>query len=267
MSEKIIKLCIEEINKINSKINRKRYKPKYSDTYYLTLIFHMLNNSNNWKFLSQLKLYDSVYENHYKSIYNKFLFWTKKDIFKNAFYNFKYNHNTNLLLIDATSNNNKYGSENVGINPEFRKKNVTKLSAISTENKFILSIVPFDIKDVNKKYKTLVHDVKMVQKSLDEIKIIKNKSTYYHLLADKAYLTSDKIKLNYKNVKIITPDKKNRKIKNNYYKNKKLKKRVRVENSFCNVKRNERVKTRKDRNLITYMSWVFISCLINNIKC
>jgi hypothetical protein len=107
----------------------------------------------------------------------------------------------------------------------------------------------------------------MVQKSLDEIKIIKNKSTYYHLLADKAYLTSDKIKLNYKNVKIITPDKKNRKIKNNYYKNKKLKKRVRVENSFCNVKRNERVKTRKDRNLITYMSWVFISCLINNIKC
>ena len=59
---------------------------------------------------------------HYKTIYNKFCLWTLQDIFKNAFYNYKTMVNTNLLLIDATSINNKYGSENIVINVEYKKK-------------------------------------------------------------------------------------------------------------------------------------------------
>ena len=105
----------------------------------------MLNDVNNWKFFKNLKLYISEYKYHYKTIYNKFCLWTPRkinkvnfleplisvlhlwkrtlqDIFKNAFYNYKTLINTNLLLIDATSINNKYGSENIVINVEYKKK-------------------------------------------------------------------------------------------------------------------------------------------------
>jgi len=67
-------------------------------------------------------------------------------------------------------------------------------------------------------------------------------------------------------VKIITPDKSNTKNKNSNYKNKKLKKRIKVENAINKIKLYKRIKTRKDKNINTYMSWVYISCLINNIN-
>ena len=47
---------------------------------------------------------------------------TSKKVFVNAFNNCKTTYKTNLLLIDATSNVNKYGSENVVVNPEYRNK-------------------------------------------------------------------------------------------------------------------------------------------------
>ena len=110
--------CLTEINKIN-KLRHPKYnqKIKYSDEYYLTMIYYMLNDVNNWNFLSNLKLYKSKNKYHYKTIYNKFRLWSSKNVFSNAFKNFKTTYNTNLLLIDATSNVNKYGSENVVINP------------------------------------------------------------------------------------------------------------------------------------------------------
>ena len=50
------------------------------------------------------------------------------------------------------------------------------------------------------------------------------------------------------------------------FKNKKLKKRINVENAINNIKRYERVKIRKDRNIITFMSWIYIASLINNVN-
>jgi hypothetical protein len=190
----------------------------------------------------------------------------QKKIFYNAFYNYNFKHNTNLLLIDATSINNKYGSEYVVINSEYKKKKITKLSVVSNKNNFIHAVEVFDLKSKHNNYNTSIHDVKMINKSLKKV-IIQNKSKYFFLLGDKAYKTKDIIKLNGKKVKIITPNKSNSLIKNSNYKDKKLKKRIRIENAINNIKRNERVKTRKDRNIITYMSWVYISCLLNNLKC
>ena len=192
----------------------------------------MLNDINNQSFLSKLKECNSNYKYHYKTIYNKFKLWSSKNVFKNAFYNFKSKFNTNLLLIDATSINNKYGSENVTLNPEYKKKKVTKLSIITDKNKFIYLVTPFDIKNNYTNYSTSVHDVKMIYKSFNEIKIIDNKSKYFILLADKAYKTNDKFKLNGKNIKIITPDKKNTINKNNNFNNKRLKQRIIIENSI-----------------------------------
>jgi len=71
-----------------------------------------------------------------------------------------------LLLIDATSINNKYGSEDIVINPEYKKKKVTKLSIISNSKNFIHSIEVFNLKQKNNNYNTAVHDSKMIEKSL-----------------------------------------------------------------------------------------------------
>lgn len=265
MNSKLKELCLIEIDKLNKNIDSKRYKVKYSDEYYLNFIFYILNDINRWSFIVNLKDYDSKFKFHYKTIYNKFLFWSKNKVFYNAFYNYYLKKNTNLLLIDATSINNKYGSEYIVINPEYRKKKITKLSVVSNKDNFIHSVEVFEIKNENEKYNTSIHDVKMINKSLDRV-FVNNKSKYFNLLGDKAYKTKENYKLNKKNIKIITPNKSNTINKNTKFKNKKLKKRIKVKNAINNIKRYERVKTRKDRNIITYMSWVYMASLINNLN-
>jgi len=44
MNSKLIELCLIEINKLNQSIDRKRYKVKYTDEYYLNFIFYILND-------------------------------------------------------------------------------------------------------------------------------------------------------------------------------------------------------------------------------
>jgi len=85
----LIKLCLIEINKLNIDRN------KYLNTYYLNFIFNVLNDVNNWFFILKLKDYNLKYKYHYKSIYNKFLHWSKNNVFKNAFYNYHFKLNTN----------------------------------------------------------------------------------------------------------------------------------------------------------------------------
>lgn len=263
-----LKCCLEEIKKITKPTHIKYLnKIKYSNEYYLIMIFYMLNDVNNWKFLSNLKNYKSEYKYHYKTIYNKFRLWTSLKIFENAFYNYVNLKPTNLLLIDATSINNKYGSENVVLNPEYKKKKVTKLSLITNKKGFIYSVIPFKIKNENENYSTAVHDVKMINDGLTKIKIIKNDSKYYHLLGDKAYKTSENFNISNKLIKIITPDKTNTKNKNSIYKNKKLKLRVKIENVNCFIKKCERIIMRKDRKIKYFMSFVYIACLMNNTNC
>ena len=57
----------------------------------------MLNDINRWIFITKLKGYNSKFKYHYKTIYNKFMHWTKNKIFYNSFYNYYFKHNTNLL--------------------------------------------------------------------------------------------------------------------------------------------------------------------------
>ena len=70
------------------------------------------------------------------------------------------------------------------------RKKITKLSIVSNNNNFIHSVEVFEIKNENDKYKTSVHDVKMISKSLDKINV-NNKSKYFNLLGDKAYKTKE----------------------------------------------------------------------------
>jgi hypothetical protein len=244
----------------------------YCFEYNLILILHVKNNLNNWKILQSL----IICHNNYKSIYNQFLRWTKKDIFKTAYENniFK---NVNIIneihdvLIDATSINNKYGSENVRINPEYTKKNVTKMSVITTTNKFIIGITPFKLNKkkiiYNKNEKiinTFEHDSKNIQRTINNIN---KKIKINNLIGDGGYKTTVEIKSNNKIINIITPNRKNQinKLNNNEEKIK-LKIRYRVENVFGSLSFNERIMLRKDRYLTTFMSWFYIGCLEHNIK-
>jgi hypothetical protein len=136
MNIELIKLCLIEINKLNKNIDIKRYKVKYSDEYYLNFIFYMLNDVNKWSFIVKLKDHNSTFKFHYKTVYNKFVYWSKNKIFFNAFYNYHFKQNTNLLLIDVASINNKYGSQFVVINPEYKKKKITKLSIVLNKKNF-----------------------------------------------------------------------------------------------------------------------------------
>ena len=177
MNQEFKKLCLISINKLNEHIDRKRYRVKYSDEYYLNFIFYMLNNINKWSFIVKLKDYNSKFKYHYKTIYNKFVYWSNNNVFYNAFYNYHLKKNTNLLLIDAASINNKYDCECIVINPEYKKKKITKLSVVSNKDNFIHSVEVFEIKNDNEKYNTLIHDVKMINKSLNKV-FVNNKSKY-----------------------------------------------------------------------------------------
>ena len=73
----------------------------------------MLNDVNSWSFLKNINCYcnninkKDISKSHHRTIYNKHLYWVKKNVFYNAFYNYHCFINTNILL-DATSIYNKY---------------------------------------------------------------------------------------------------------------------------------------------------------------
>ena len=199
----------------------------------------------------------------------------KRGIFEDSFYNLTLKlklEKPEDVLIDASSCSNKYGSENVTINSEYTKKNITKLSLITTKKGVILSIKPFEVNkkkiiynNKEKTIKTTEHDSKTIQKSVD---LIKNNIDIINIIGDKGYKTSNIITKNKKNINIITPDKKKQKTNlNSLETNLKMKGRYKIENVFGIIKmNNERIMLRKDKKLINFMGWVYIASLENNLK-
>ena len=270
--------CMIEINKINNiKDKKKNYKIIYNDNYYLNMIIKMLNNNNKWSNLQNDKEYINKSMYHYKTIYNKFIYWCNNDIFKNAFYNFNLfysNKNpTNLLIVDASINNNLYGKDNIGINPQNKKHKGTKISTIINKNKFIFSSVIGDTYLHKTKnggyYTTLASDINAINKHLHDLEYVNNNSKYFTILGDKGYKTYKKFKINNKIVHLISPDKKNCKKENlnNKSQNIKLSKhRTKIEHVFSSIKRNSRICLRKDRHKQTYENFMYIGSFMHNIQ-
>ncbi len=176
----------------------------------------------------------------------------------------------NTQIIDATSCSNKYGSENVTINPEYKKKKVTKVSLLCDENKIITSVSLFNIKTTSKKFKnknikTFVHDSKTIQQTVNNVNNLINVNK---IIGDGGYKTQDLIKQKDKKITIITPNRKNQKNNlNTNHDNSILKQRYKIENVICSIKmNNERVFLRKDRKIKHFMSWFYIACLDHNIN-
>ena len=150
---KIYKKYILHFAQIKYGVLRKRKYCLYT-IYYINNFIHILSDYNKWE---NLKL-DNDKPYHWKSIYNEFNKWSKDNIFEEAFNCFikenyfklsklKKNKSINLF-IDVTKINNKSGSENIGINVEYKKKNVTSLTVI------------YDINIKPNKKNTFKHEIK-----------------------------------------------------------------------------------------------------------
>jgi hypothetical protein len=277
----------------------KKYKRKYTIDYYLDLMFELINDVNNWNSITKLKIYNPIqkFNNnipkfHWKTVQNLFNKWSDDGIFKIGFDNFIHKKTIDInnidLFIDTTFINNKYGVENIALNTDNKKKKSTKISLISDNDKFIYSVsyVPINNKKIKykkrrknnkkrrkqkyikkiklnnkKKVKGFVHDVNTINFSIKNIN--KKYNFKIELIGDKGYITSNKFYFKRKKIELITPNKKNQKIKKN---NKKIIKRKIIENTIACIKKNERILTRKDHKIKNYMSWIYISCLLHNIK-
>ena len=84
-----------------------------------------------------------------------------------------------------------------------------------------------------------------------------------NIIGDKGYIINenDKIKLLKKKVVIITPKRKNQKIKTTTEEKVKLKKRYKVENLFSKIKAYNRIHVIKDRLMSTYMGFVYMDLI------
>jgi hypothetical protein len=302
-SKEIIKLLLlkSEIIKeyfflILDKINNLKgnYCKAYCNEYKLFLIMHVYDDIYKWTGLKRLSYYcpKSTKLKHYESLRTQFERWSSKNIFKNVFENIEpYENKINMnveqnkeiieidktkysvdvlkdFFIDSTAINNLRGSEKIIINPENKKKKITKITEISDVDGFVVSVSfnnPYNkVINYNNKQtliRTAKHDSKCIDEAYHNIKNI-DKSNIY-LIGDKGY----KINNINDNYEIITPNKKNQKnnLINRHQKDK-INYRHIVENSINGWKHKNRINLRKDKKIINFSSWVYISLIEHNLN-
>lgn len=261
-------------------------KRQYELKYYLDKFVLILNDLVKWDSLNLLKDYpvDSPY--HWKAIQNEFNKWSKDNVFEEALNMFMKENYFKLrdvkrskklnLFIDSTYICNKYGSQLIAKNPEYKKKNMTKLSVVCDEYKYPIGVTAVSLcqdkyvinrNTFNEQHiRTHKHDSKTVQETLDKVVIDIPNYVKCKLIGDKGYITKNEFKINNKPIKIIAPKRKNQKTKNTKIEKKLLSMRHKVENYFCFLKKYERICLRKDRNINTFMSFVYLALLKNLVK-
>ena len=170
-------------------------KRKYSLEYYLNNFTLILTDIVSWESLNLINKDSNKY--HWKSIYNEFSKWSKDGIFEDAYFKFMKENYFKMsrvrkskkinLFIDVTKISNMSGSENIGINFEYKKKNITALSVICDDNKFPVGITYMDtnLSKTKTGKHTIKHDIKGVQKTLDTIPFELKKYVSVKLIGDK----------------------------------------------------------------------------------
>jgi len=272
------------IETIHKYYHNKR-KTKYSVEYYLYYIILVLKELQSWKSLKYLLTNNKT--NHYKTIQDIHLEWSRLNIYKITYniilQKYKLNNlkaSSNLtLFIDSSNIYNKNGCMNTGygMNP---KKKESRISVICDKDKNVFSLTLIKVKEktvnqktVNQKtvnQKTVIrntfpHDSKTIKPSIHDL--IKNKLKYkkLFLVGDKGYALkkTDKNKLfiDY-NIELVYPHRRNQKEKTPKKHKVLLKKRYVVENVFSKLKQFNRICIRKDKLDTTYLGFCFLSLLL-----
>jgi hypothetical protein len=279
-------------------------RPSYSNEYYLYYITIVLTDVQTWNSLNKLfsESIQKTPKNHYKTIEDKHLDWSKLNIYENAYkkileknnkLDLKRSKNLNLF-IDSSDVYNKNGHENVGYgcNP---KKKQTRISAICDEYKTILSLAitttinkspnveskkaeqPKINKEKLKKEpvkqskiiakNTLRHDSQTIEHTLDNLLVDINKCKKVKLIGDKGYIRSKKDKneiFNKYNTEVIHPNRKNQKENTSNNHKKLLKERYVIENVFAKLKRFGRICMRREKLTVTFKGFLFLATLITS---
>jgi len=141
---------------------------------------------------------------------------TSWGIFEKSYYDFleKYgdlnNYNVKTVFIDGTMIYNKYGSDNISINPTDPKKKTTKIVAVTTtKNNIFKKCIPLSITACEA---ATVHDTNTISDAINKIPL-KLKSNNIDLYGDKGYMLKKERKeiLAKSGVKITVPYRKNQK--------------------------------------------------------
>lgn len=240
------------------------YNSKFSNEYFLEHIFYVLKNFVTWSSLSSAKSLLSSNKYHYKTIHKKHILWSKCDVYLHALNELLESDNiyslTQNLYIDNTLIINKYGSEDVGYGGgACTKKKYTSLTAVINDNYKVVSI--FHNKVIKKdEINTIPHDTNSLLLALDKLddKIV-NKT---FIVGDKGYIINQN-KIKNEKVIIVTPKKKNQKVRSTPEEKGKLKKRYNIEIWFSYLKNFNRILVRRYKLIQTYMGFVYLGCIIN----
>ena len=273
MLKKIFKNYYNEIiDIINTEIPKKR-KYKISNEYCLEKIYEILKTGISWNNLYTINC-------HYSSIYKRFKYWVKLNIF-NKIWNYILQEYTNkqklknilhfkTLFIDSTMVRNHLGFNCIGRNYQDRFRNATKISVICDNNKIPLCALY---------YPATVHDSTTIEDSLNALNNkfnLKDKRYHSTLVADKGYIIDKEKKNNLINnfkTKLLTPSrrksekqkkKENKKDEKNKKQSKKqIKKsdkyllsiRYKIENVFNRLDQYKRIRYREDRLINTFIAF------------
>lgn len=198
------------LDAVNKLFLRQR-QPKYSNEYLIDNILDCSVNFQSWsKYGKVLNKYSTCPKFHHKYLNEIYIKWSNLGIFESAYTNIikenlDYNPTDINLNTDVTCISNMCGIEKIGINPEYKKKNVTKVAILNTLNNVPISLNILENKCIHNAYKTLNHDKTSVQPLLNNTLIDMNKTGNIKINGDKAYISTDAYKYKNKNVTIITP--------------------------------------------------------------
>ena len=245
---------------------------KYKLKYYLEQFENILKNYTRWDVIKWNCINKNKY--HYKTIQNEYYRWIKFNIFEISFNYFIRENYVNLfkikdninfnLFIDVSKFSNNNGHEYVYKNIEYKKKNITPIAIICDENKIPLCISVLDKSDNDKNYKNKYneHESKHVNKIIKKIPFKINNKINVNLIGDKGYITKEKFKIFNNEINIITPLKKNNKIKKlNNDEIKLLKKRYVVEYLFSDLKNYNRLNIRNDKKINNYLGFMYMAII------
>jgi len=185
---------------------------KYSNEYYVNQILDCNLNYKGWSsFGKTLNKFTNKSKFHHKYLNSIYLKWSTANVFEIAYKNIlkdnlDYNPEILKLNTDVTCISNMCGKENIGVNPEYCKKNVTKVAFLNTStNNTPISINIIENNKIYETHKTLCHDKSSVQPLLNNIFIPINKDCIIDINADKAYISTETYSCANTKVNVITP--------------------------------------------------------------
>ena len=209
----------------------------------------------------------------WQTVYHRFKVWTSDKKFTKLWKKTvrRYAHEKlendpqwfQYVYIDSTLVKNVKGNEFVGKNPTDRGRLGSKISIVCDQNQVIIGAT---ISGAN------VSDCSLTDPTLDDIRFpLKiDQSTTTYLVGDKGYSSarlSDSLKSRQKHpVHLIAPQKKNQRPPNVECTQDKfkevLKKRHVVENTFCSLKKFERLVRRRDESIGAFRSFLALGATI-----